>query len=462
VSFTSVAFYAWLAAAVVAYRLSKPRWRPGVLLALSAALCATSSPTALVLLVVVTVVAYGAARRIAATTNETARTRLLASTIVVLFAPLVVLKSLGAWRGVLIPLGLSYYTFKLTSYVVETYWDAAVLRASVLDVAAYSAFGAQLVSGPIQRPTSFFDQLAEVRSGKLDDADFERAFGLILRGLLLKLVVGDRLGSFTALVAQSPEHYSRTVLAVTAFTYLPQLYADFAGYTNIALGVGLLFGIEGPPNFDAPFAAKNIQIFWRRWHMSLTTWLGDYVFTPLRMATRTWGKVGLVVSVLVNMTLIGVWHGFTLCFLVFGVVHGVFLAVSILTAKARAKRLDRIRWLTPFRVVFGIVAVQAMQAVGQIFFQAPSIGSAGTFLRALLGLTPAGAGTFASIRTDVVDPLLVCGAIAFYAGAGAPGLRALGRHVERWVPNWVRYGVTLFLIAALTLEQGGRFIYGQF
>jgi hypothetical protein len=252
------------------------------------------------------------------------------------------------------------------------------------------------------------------------------------------------------------------VLLCGAFTYLPQLYADFAGYTNIALGVGLLFGIEGPPNFDAPFSAPNLQDYWRRWHMSLTTWLGDYVFTPLRMATRTWGKAGLVASVLVNMTLIGVWHGFTWCFLVFGLMNGIFLAVSVLTLKRRAKFFGRFKWLTPVRTVLGIVVVQALVASTQIFFQAPSLASAWTFVRVLAGLQPAGATGFAEIRTDVVDPLLACWLLAFYAGLGMPGTKRLREAITRLVPNWIRYGICLFAIAALTLEEGGKFIYGQF
>jgi len=285
---------------------------------------------------------------------------------------------------------------------------------------------------------------------------------LILCGLFLKLVIGDRLGTFTAMVTKSPGIYARSVLAATAFTYLPQLYADFAGYTNIALGIGLLFGIEGPPNFYRPFAAPNLQEYWRRWHMSLTSWLGDYVFTPLRMSTRAWGKVGLVASVVVNMTLIGVWHGFSWCYLAFGLPQGVFLAASVLTLTQRDRFFDRWRWLSPFRLVFGIVIVQILLAVGQIFFQAESITSAWVFLRILAGFEASGTTQFSGIRTEVVDPLLVCWLLSFYAGLGAPGTKWLRDTIVRWVPNWIRYGVCLLAIAALTLEEGGKFIYGQF
>lgn len=458
-SFTSLAFYAWLSGAVVVYRRLPARFRGVALVVLSCAFCGYASPLALGLLLVATLIAWFSGVRLAAETDEKKRTRVLTGAIVVMIGMLVAFKAAGVLRGVLIPLGLSYYTFKLTSYVLETYWDPSYAEPKLLRLAAYATFGAQLVSGPIQRPRSFFEQLDATRDL---DADFEKGFRLILYGLFLKLVIGDRLGTFTDMVAKAPETYSRNVLGIAAFSYLPQLYADFAGYTNIALGVGLLFGIEGPPNFDAPFSAPNIQDYWRRWHISLTTWLGDYVFTPLRMATRNLGKVGLVASVLVNMTLIGVWHGFTLCFVVFGLLNGIFLAVSVLTLKQRQKFFGRYKSLTSVRMVFGIVIVQSLLALTQIFFQAPTIGSALAFLEIVIGVKAAGTGTLATIRTDVSDPILVCWLIAFYAGLGMPGTKRLRETVTRWVPNWVRYGIALLALSALTLEAGGKFIYGQF
>lgn len=461
-SFTSIRFYAWLAAAVVVYRAVPARLRPVTLVLLSAAYCGAASPVALALLLGITAVAYIAGLRLTdQQASEAKRSAVMYVAIALLVGPLVVFKVAGASNGVLIPLGLSYYTFKLTSYVLETYWDPEYVQRSPVRLAAYAAFGAQLLSGPIQRPASFFEQLEAVRTEPQRDENFEKAFRLILYGLILKLVVGDRLGAFTALVTQSPDAYARPVLAATAFTYLPQLYADFAGYTNIALGIGLLFGIEGPPNFDAPFSASNLQEYWRRWHMSLTSWLGDYVFTPLRMTMRAWGKVGLASSVIINMTLIGVWHGFTLCYLAFGVLQGIFLAVSVLTLKRREKVLGRISWLTPVRTVVGIIVVQVLLAAGQIFFQANTIQGAWVLLRNLVGLHPAGPKTFAEIRTDVVAPLLVCWLCAFYAGLGLPGTRRVRDWAAR-IPNWARYGFCLFVIAALTLEEGGKFIYGQF
>ena len=152
----------------------------------------------------------------------------------------------------------------------------------------------------------------------------------------MKLLVGDRLAAFIELVDTSHADYSYSVMLTTVACYLLQLYADFAGYTNIALGVGKLFGIEGPPNFHAPFAAVNIQEFWRRWHMSLTSWVTDYLFTPLSMSLRDLGQIGLVLCIMLNMLIIGLWHGLTLNFLVFGVLQGILVSVTALIVMSSA------------------------------------------------------------------------------------------------------------------------------
>ena len=155
---------------------------------------------------------------------------------------------------------------------------------------------------------------------------------------MMKLLIGDRLAGFIALIDQSHPYFSYSVVLTTVACYLLQLYADFAGYTNIALGIGKLFGIEGPPNFHAPFAAANIQEFWRRWHMSLTSWVTDYLFTPLSMSLRGLGQVGLVLCIMLNMLIIGLWHGLTPNYFVFGVLQGVLVSVTALVVISLRRR----------------------------------------------------------------------------------------------------------------------------
>ena len=224
---------------------------------------------------------------------------------------IVAFKAAGAWRGFLLPLGVSYYSFKLISYLIEVYWDDDAVERDPVIFFLFPAFFPQIVSGPIQRPEPFFAQMREVTGRTLNVGQIEAGFRFILGGLMMKLLVGDRLLAFIDAVDQSHADYRYSVVVTTVACYILQLYADFSGYTNIALGVGKLFGVEGPPNFNAPFAAVNIQEFWRRWHMSLTLWLTDYLFTPLSMSLRDYGQAGLIGAICLNMVIIGLWHGFT-------------------------------------------------------------------------------------------------------------------------------------------------------
>jgi D-alanyl-lipoteichoic acid acyltransferase DltB (MBOAT superfamily) len=305
-------------------------------------------------------------------------------------------------------------------------------------------------------------QLARLRASTFDQALFDAGLCSIIQGLMLKLLVGDRLGAFIAAVDARPADYHRHVLFVVAACYTLQLYADFNGYTKIAIGVGRLFGIESPQNFAAPFAARNIQEFWRRWHITLSSWTADYVFAPLRMSTRDLGQAGLVVSLSASMVIIGLWHGLTLPFLVFGLLHATYMSVSALTLPARQRVLAPYRWLAPLRAICGMAVVFVLMTISQLFWQAHTMASAMLHVRLLTGLAAAGSLDMSDMRTEIAEPVFVCMAIALYHGLGAPGWAAATGPIDRAVPRWVTGGVSLLLLSALSTETGSSFIYGQF
>ena len=271
--------------------------------------------------------------------------------VAALIAVIVSFKAAGAWRGLLLPLGVSYYSFKLISYLIEVYWDDEAVERDPVVFFLFPAFFPQIVSGPIQRPAPFFAQMREImgetdrrRAGgngttihprRTDDEDAGRRPAR-------RLHRADRQIARRAILTR--------VMITTVACYLLQLYADFSGYTNIALGVGKLFGIEGPPNFNAPFAAVNIQEIWRRWHMSLTLWLTDYFFTPMSWALHEYGQAALVAAICLNMIIIGLWHGFTLNFLVFGVFHAILLSATVLILAAPQARKRKEKELAAVRL----------------------------------------------------------------------------------------------------------------
>jgi len=145
------------------------------------------------------------------------------------------------------------------------------------------------------------------------------------------------LGVVVDQVFAHPQEFSAKALVLCSYMFAVQLYADFSGLTDIAIGTARLFGIRSPRNFDAPFYAQTIQDFWRRWHMTLTGWLSDYLFTPLRMGLREYGQIGLVLSIVINMVAVGVWHGATWTFVVFGLIHAGYMTVSSLTMRPRKR-----------------------------------------------------------------------------------------------------------------------------
>jgi alginate O-acetyltransferase complex protein AlgI len=459
--FTSLDFYGALIVALGAFYATPGRWRVVCLLLISCVFYLALAPSWFPLLAGEIIIAYVVGGALAKARSDRARNLLLLAGLVPIVGALAGLKLAGALGGLLMTLGVSYYTFKLISYLLEVYWDERQVALDFVDFAAFVSFAPQMVSGPIQRSSHFLPQAPQLRQGRVDVELFEAGFLTILHGLVLKLVIGDQLGGFISLVDAAPQSYSRAVLLTVVLCYTVQLYADFAGYTLMAIGIGRLFGIESPPNFNAPFRATNIQEFWRRWHISLSNWVADYVFTPLSLSIRQAGRLGLVASLMLAMILIGLWHGITWPFLAFGVLQGLHMSVSALTLPARERVLGRIKALAPLRMVFGIVAVYLLMSFSQIFWRAPTIDAAVLHLDLLFGLVDNEGLGFADIRNHA-DPVFACMAIGFWHGAGAPGFALVQRHVGYLVPNWMIGGVALLLISALTQEAGSSFIYGRF
>jgi alginate O-acetyltransferase complex protein AlgI len=472
VSFTEPLVYAALVPAVAAFYLLPGRWRAIYLLALSYAFYALSSRIYLALLIVASAGVYALGLAIAKSGSERAKQAYMAVGVALVVAIIVAFKAAGAWRGLLLPLGVSYYSFKLISYLIEVYLDDEAVERDPVAFFLFPAFFPQIVSGPIQRPEPFFTQMRNVTARAIDVEQVEAGLRFILGGLAMKTLVADRLAGFIALVDQSHSNYSYSVLLTTIACYFLQVYADFAGYTNIALGIGKLFGVEGPPNFQAPFAAVNIQEFWRRWHMSLTLWLSDYLFTPLSMTLRDYGHAGLIGAIFLNMIIIGLWHGFTLNFLVFGILQAIFLSVTMLIlgelarrkrAAGKAKAPQSLgRLLSALLSVLGAALTFALVSFSYIFFHSPTFGQAISTVTQVVGAAPSGPTGWSDIPVYVVVPAWICMGVALYVGAGAPGARGLSQSVGKIAPPWLQYGVCLSLVMLLSATGSGRFIYGQF
>jgi len=244
---------------------------------------------------------------------------------------------------VVLPLGVSYYVFRMLGYLIEVNRGNIEADRDWIVVFTFIAFFPTLVSGPIDRANTFIPQLRSKRVFQYDLA----VDGLrqILWGLFKKVVIADGCAPITELIFSNSDRYSGSTLLLGSFLFTIQVYADFSGYSDMAIGVGRLLGFTVAKNFDFPFFAQSIPDFWRRWHMSLTKWLTDYLFTPLTIALRDFGKVGIAVSILITMVIVGLWHGANWTFVAFGFTYGLMYIPGVLTGSFNRRK--RVSGLVP-------------------------------------------------------------------------------------------------------------------
>ena len=291
--------------------------------------------------------------------------------------------------NIIIPIGVSFFTFRLLSYILEVANEEIKPTNRFIDFAVYISFFPTILSGPIDRAKIFIPQLNEKRS--LDYTTAVDGCRQILWGMFIKMCIADNIATITDAVWANYQAQSGSTLLITAFLYFIQLYTDFDGYSHMAIGVGKFLNIRIARNFNHPLLSRNVADFWRRWHISLTTWITDYVFTPLNYSFRGMGKFGVILAVMVNLFVIGLWHGASWTYILFGIYHGLlFIPLVLLGAfgknndlKPNSKGLptvsDFIKMVGTFILVsFGLIIFRAV-SVTQAFEYCLRIFTGGFF-----------------------------------------------------------------------------------
>ncbi|MCC6524886.1 MAG: MBOAT family protein, partial [Polyangiaceae bacterium] len=292
------------------------------------------------------------------------------------------LASLGvrvpASLGLVLPVGVSFFTFQGISYLVDVYRGDVAAERSLFRFALYKAFFPQLVAGPIVRARDIVAQFAA--PFRLSGRDFGAALELVLGGLVKKVVLADFLAAnLVDRVFDFPERFSSLEVAAAVYGYGLQIYGDFSGYTDIAIGVARLFGFELRPNFRLPYQADGLQDFWRRWHISLSSWLRDYLYVPLGGSRH--GSLRTVAALLATMLLGGLWHGARWSFVWWGALHGVGLALERVWRQARGERRLVPR---PVRVLLTLHFVLG----AWVLFRCQDLGAAGAVFGRILAFEP--------------------------------------------------------------------------
>jgi alginate O-acetyltransferase complex protein AlgI len=289
--------------------------------------------------------------------------------------------------NIILPLGISFFTFRLISYVIEVHRGKLEPTRDFVAFANYVAFFPTMMSGPIDRPNSFLPQLARKRPFNYDLAvDGCRQ---ILWGMFKKMVIADNLAVFVNSVWSDIPNQSGSTLLIAAILYSIQMYTDFSGYSDMAIGVGKILGFRITRNFNYPYFTRNVAEYWRNWHISLTSWLTDYVFMPLNVRFRTLSKCGLILAVIINMVTVGLWHGANWTFALFGLYHGLLFIPLILSGSLFKKtKLNTTKLGLPtINDFLKIVGTFLLVTLGLIIFRADNIRQFWKYINGLINLS---------------------------------------------------------------------------
>ena len=357
---------------------------------------------------------------------------------------------------IILPVGISFFTFHGISYVVDVRRGEVEACRSPLDLFLYISFFPQLVAGPIVRAAYFLPQLK--RHPELDRGTLAHGIVLILAGLLKKTVVASILATDIVDPAfMDPASYGSLDLLVAIYAYAVQIYCDFSGYTDIAIGVAGLLGYSFKPNFNQPYRAVSLQDFWRRWHMSLSQWLRDYLYKPLGGSRH--GELMTYRNLLLTMLLGGLWHGAAWTFVLWGAIHGGVLSLERLVRTRLWPGVWTARGvLGAVLSGLGILLTFHVVCLAWIFFRSPDLATATAYLSGL-----AGGGLAPQLTTPLVAGL-VAATLAAQLLLPAEGSRLIARRIEGLGAIWLGLilGLGLALIHALGPEGVAPFIYFQF
>jgi alginate O-acetyltransferase complex protein AlgI len=359
-----------------------------------------------------------------------------------------------------LPVGISFYTFHGLSYVIDIYKGRIEPTRNFIDYSLFVCYFPLLVAGPIERATHLLPQIRRART--FSYAQATEGLRQILWGLFKKVVIADQCAEYVNLFFNAPGAYSGSALLLGAIFFAFQIYGDFSGYSDIALGTSKLFGIELLHNFRYPYFSRSLSEFWKRWHISLSTWFQDYLFLPLAIQLRNLRKWGVAIAVFLTFLVSGIWHGANWTFILWGAYHGLLLA---------AEQVLRtfFPWLLPdadspwrLRHVPMMLSTFLMVTLALVFFRAPNVAAAMDYLSSMLSPAlfqlPAFPGKMGAFTT-----FLLIGFMLMVEWKGRREVFALAQFGERW-RRPIRYATYYALIFAIFFCAGNEkeFIYFQF
>ena len=352
---------------------------------------------------------------------------------------------------ILLPIGLSFHTFQSMAYAVEVYRGNQTAERHLGIFALYVMFYPQLVAGPIERPQNLLPQLRAVH--RFDEAQLTAGLRRMLWGFFKKVVIADRLAVLVNEVFGQLHFYSGASLILAMVLFAFQVYCDFSGYSDIAIGSAQTMGFELKTNFDRPYFATSIADFWRRWHISLSTFFRDYVYIP--MGGSRVSRVRVYRNLLITFALSGLWHGARWTFIVWGVLHGLFMIAGDLTARLRLPSLGGVGRLV------SIVTTFALVTIAWVFFRATTVDDALSMIFRSFETTRGLASAGRMLGRPSSELVLALSAIVLLCAAEAFGKRFSFARVPA-AARFFAYALAALAILDLGVVEDIPFIYFQF
>ena len=482
--FNSIAFAIVFPIAVLLYRLIPQKFRYVWLFVASAAFYCSHSGSLILLVFSSVVITYITGIAIPKASSNKAKKAILICALVVSLAVLFVYKYLGFTAGLLgsdvkfdivMPLGISFYTFSALSYMIDVYKEKIQPERNIIKLAMYLMFFLSIVSGPINRAGDIIPQFDKESLPDLDK--IKTGMQKMLWGYFLKLAIAGRLAIAVDNVYADPGAHTGFEVAVAALFYMFMLYCDFEGYSQIAIGGGYILGIDMKENFRQPFFATSMSDVWRRWHVSLSTWFRDYLYIPLGGSRCS--KMRKYINLLIVLFVSGIWHGANLTFFAWGLLNGIFIVVGQILLPYRDSLASRIKEkccksdkgrksFDSFRIILQRTGVYILFSYVFIYFANDSIANAYLSVKAILtrfsfsgaygAITSLGLGRFnLALTLMMILFVMIADGAANKRSCDTPSLIKNIPAVLRWV---IYYALVTAILFSANLS-GKEFIYSK-
>lgn len=378
-SFISLNFVTLFVCTFLLYYTLPPKYRKAILLLSSCIFIGYYHIAFLIIALLISLATFFLGKWVGQSKHEKDTKRIYISGLCFLITGWLAFRYANLLPGVhwLFPLGISFYTFQALSYLTEIYWKEEEPEENLADFMIYMLFFMKFLSGPIERAR---DMLPQLKSGKpVAYPSIVYGMKLIVVGLIKKLILADYISPYIDGIFNSIHTASGIQLLMACLLYPVELYGDFSGYTDIALGGACMLGFKLNPNFNRPFIAQTTAEFWRRWHMSLSFWVKDYLYLPLFSSMRRWGQWGVFLSLSLTFAGLGAWHGAGWNYIIYGLIQGLIIFYEMKTAMIRNKIKN---WIgNPLFTTLSILRTYLLFAFSLIFFRLESVSDALYYIR---------------------------------------------------------------------------------